>query len=42
MTLWGICTALHVWVKTKWQLILLRMIIGTLEGILLWLVVVID
>ncbi|QDS74095.1 hypothetical protein FKW77_009643 [Venturia effusa] len=32
MTLWGICTALHVWVRTKWQLIVLRMIIGTLES----------
>ncbi|TID23977.1 putative beta-glucosidase A [Venturia nashicola] len=32
MTIWGICTALHVWVKTKWQLILLRMVIGTLEA----------
>ncbi|KAE9988416.1 hypothetical protein EG328_011176 [Venturia inaequalis] len=32
MTVWGICTALHVWVKTKWQLILLRMVIGTLEA----------
>lgn len=33
MTVWGICTALHVWVKTKWQLILLRMVIGILEGL---------
>jgi len=32
MTLWGICTALHVWVRAKWQLIGLRMIIGILEG----------
>lgn len=32
MTLWGICTALHVWVRAKWQLILLRIVIGILEG----------
>ncbi|KAF2403679.1 MFS general substrate transporter, partial [Trichodelitschia bisporula] len=32
MALWGLCTALHIWVRTKWQLILLRMVIGTLEA----------
>jgi len=32
MTAWGICTALHVWVHHKWQLILLRIVIGILEG----------
>ncbi|KAF2101231.1 MFS general substrate transporter, partial [Rhizodiscina lignyota] len=34
MSVWGVCTALHVWVRTKWQLIVLRMVIGALEGIL--------
>jgi hypothetical protein len=32
MSIWGCCTALHVWVKTKWQLIILRAVIGSLEG----------
>src|SRR5215471_10186126 len=32
MTVWGICTLLHVWVRRKWQLITLRIIIGILEG----------
>lgn len=34
MTVWGVCTALHVWVRARWQLYTLRIIIGTLEGIL--------
>ncbi|WEW55276.1 hypothetical protein PRK78_000705 [Emydomyces testavorans] len=32
MTLWGICTLLHAWVRRRWQLILLRIILGTLEA----------
>ncbi|KAF2433126.1 MFS general substrate transporter [Tothia fuscella] len=32
MSIWGLCTALHVWVKTKWQLVLLRAVIGSLEA----------
>jgi MFS family permease len=32
MTIWGACTALHVWVRTKWQLYTLRIVIGVLEG----------
>ncbi|PGH20426.1 hypothetical protein AJ80_03571 [Polytolypa hystricis UAMH7299] len=32
MTLWGVCTVLHVWVRKRWQLILLRIVIGTLES----------
>lgn len=32
MSIWGVCTALHVVVKSKWQLIILRMVIGALES----------
>jgi len=32
MALWGVCTALHAWINSKWQLIVLRAIIGILEG----------
>lgn len=32
MTLWGISTALHVWVRARWQLFTLRIIIGCLEA----------
>lgn len=32
MTLWGICTLLHVWVNRRWQLITVRIILGALEG----------
>ncbi|KAF2757909.1 MFS general substrate transporter [Pseudovirgaria hyperparasitica] len=32
MSLWGVCTALHVWVRSKWQLYTLRIIIGILEA----------
>lgn len=33
MALWGLCTAAHVLVRKKWQLIALRVFIGTLEGV---------
>jgi MFS family permease len=32
MSLWGICTLLHIWVRRRWQLILLRVLIATLEA----------
>ncbi|CAI6333574.1 unnamed protein product [Periconia digitata] len=32
MLLWGISTALHTWVTARWQLYLLRIIIGCLEA----------
>jgi MFS family permease len=32
MTLWGVCTLLHMWITAKWQLILLRIAIATLEA----------
>ena len=32
MTLWGICTLLHVWVRSRTQLIVLRAVIGVLEA----------
>jgi MFS family permease len=32
MLLWGIATALHVWVTARWQLYTLRIIIGCLEA----------
>ncbi|KAF2477033.1 MFS general substrate transporter [Lindgomyces ingoldianus] len=32
MLLWGISTALHVWVRARWQLFTLRIIIGCLEA----------
>jgi hypothetical protein len=32
MFLWGISTALHAWVRHKWQLYALRIVIGCLEG----------
>ncbi|KLJ11372.1 hypothetical protein EMPG_09676 [Blastomyces silverae] len=32
MTLWGVCTLLHIWVRHRWQLILLRVILGALEA----------
>ncbi|OCK72836.1 MFS general substrate transporter [Lepidopterella palustris CBS 459.81] len=32
MAIWGICTALHVWVRSRWQLFTLRIIIGCLEA----------
>ncbi|KAF2194956.1 MFS general substrate transporter [Zopfia rhizophila CBS 207.26] len=32
MLLWGISTALHVWVRARWQLYTLRIVIGCLEA----------
>jgi MFS family permease len=32
MLLWGVSTALHAWVRQKWQLYTLRILIGALEG----------
>jgi MFS family permease len=32
MTLWGFCTLLHIWIRAKWQLILLRVLIACLEA----------
>ncbi|KZM24792.1 uncharacterized protein EKO05_0003540 [Ascochyta rabiei] len=32
MLLWGLCTMLHVWVRSKWQLYTLRIVIGCLEA----------
>jgi len=32
MALWGLGTILHAWITQKWQLIALRILIGTLEG----------
>ncbi|KAG5296886.1 high-affinity nicotinic acid transporter [Histoplasma ohiense] len=32
MTLWGVCTLLHIWVRRRWQLIMLRVILGVLEA----------
>ncbi|KAJ4337796.1 hypothetical protein N0V95_008228 [Ascochyta clinopodiicola] len=32
MLLWGLSTMLHVWVKSKWQLYTLRIVIGCLEA----------
>ncbi|KAJ4360683.1 uncharacterized protein N0V89_001250 [Didymosphaeria variabile] len=32
MLLWGISTALHTWVRARWQLYVLRIIIGCLEA----------
>jgi MFS family permease len=32
MSLWGVCTLLHIWVRRRWQLILLRILIATLEA----------
>ncbi|TKA31051.1 hypothetical protein B0A50_02019 [Salinomyces thailandicus] len=32
MSLWGLCTICHIWVKRKWQLICLRIAIAGLEA----------
>ncbi|EEH44217.2 uncharacterized protein PADG_00506 [Paracoccidioides brasiliensis Pb18] len=32
MTLWGLCTLSHIWVRKRWQLITLRIMLGTLEA----------
>lgn len=32
MALWGVCTAAHVLIRKKWELITVRILIGILEG----------
>ena len=32
MTLWGLCTAIHIWITKRWELISIRIFIGILEG----------
>ena len=32
MSLWGLCTLLHIWVHKRWQLIVLRITIASLES----------
>ncbi|EMD00407.1 hypothetical protein BAUCODRAFT_61850 [Baudoinia panamericana UAMH 10762] len=32
MSLWGLCTILHIWVRRRWQLICLRIAIASLEA----------
>lgn len=32
MILWGLCTVLHIWVRRRWQLVLLRVVIASLEA----------
>ncbi|KAK5110990.1 hypothetical protein LTR62_005365 [Meristemomyces frigidus] len=32
MSLWGLCTILHIWVRRRWQLICLRVLIACLEA----------
>lgn len=32
MALWGLSTTLHVWVRSRWQLYMLRILIGCLEA----------
>lgn len=32
MSLWGLCTILHIWVSSRWQLVLLRIVIAALEA----------
>lgn len=32
MSLWGLCTILHTWVRRRWQLVLLRVCIASLEA----------
>ena len=32
MGLWGVCTLLHVWVRRRWQLVLLRVAIASLQA----------
>jgi hypothetical protein len=36
MLLWGVATGLHVWVRARWQLYVLRVAIGCLEGRVSW------
>lgn len=37
MVIWGLCTTLHIFISSRWQLYSLRIIIGVLEGPLLFL-----
>lgn len=32
MALWGLCTILHIWITARWQLYVIRVLIGVLEG----------
>jgi MFS family permease len=32
MVFWGILTSAHIWVRKRWQLIVIRILIGMLEG----------
>lgn len=32
MSLWGLCTILHIWVRRRWQLICLRIAVASLEA----------
>ena len=32
MSLWGLCTLMHMWIKRRWQLVLLRIAIACLEA----------
>ena len=32
MSLWGLCTVLHIWVRSRWQLVVLRVCIASLEA----------
>lgn len=32
MSLWGLCTILHIWVRSRWQLVCLRIAIASLEA----------
>ena len=32
MSFWGLCTLLHMWIRRRWQLILLRIAIASLES----------
>lgn len=38
MALWGICTAAHVLIRKKWELITVRILIGILEGKMLYVI----
>jgi hypothetical protein len=32
MTFWGVLTCVHIWIRRRWQLITVRILIGMLEG----------
>ena len=32
MSLWGLCTILHIWVRKRWELVVLRVAIASLEA----------